>query len=68
MAKAKSEPHRDATQEELAIARRAIQDVTGCGELESTTRATELGNAKVVQIAALEREGKRTSIVEILYS
>lgn len=73
MAKAQKEKEKEKTSEpingeDLALALRAIQDITGCGEPEAKDRATQLGGKVVAQIAELERSDKRTEIIVLLYA
>lgn len=65
---AKAEQTNESTPElndnDLAVARQVIQDITGCGIIEATER---LKSIDVKQLLVLEKEGQRAKIVCMLY-
>lgn len=56
-----------ASAEDVQLAMRACQDITGCGEPEARRRIQAMSGKKVAEIAQLERDGKRSKIVAILF-
>lgn len=54
--------------EQLKLASRCIRNVTGCGQLEADARLSKLDPDLVIQIAELERDGKRRDTIAIIYA
>ena len=55
------------TDEEIALAHRALQDCLGCGAVEAAARVSA-DPTMAKQIATFEQSGDRRSIVQLLYS
>lgn len=57
-----------ASSDDVALAVRAVQDITGCGKPAAEARVAKMGGKRVAQIAELERKDQRAKIVTLLYS
>lgn len=61
-------PTATPTAEQIKLASRCIRNVTGCGQIEADSRLSKLNPDSVIQIAELERDGKRRDTIDIIYS
>jgi hypothetical protein len=56
-----------ASREDLALAQRAVMDITGVGEPAARDRVGKMKPSLVAEIATLEKAKNRAEIVALLY-